>query len=72
MARDLNKLKEIQCGKITRKTFSRINEVKDMPYLVEVQSKSFKEFVFNGIREVFDDFSPVIDHADHFELYFLD
>ena len=72
MARDLNNLKEIKCGKVTRKTFARIDEVKEMPYLVEVQTDSFKEFIFNGIRQVFDDFSPITDHADHFELYFLD
>ncbi len=65
-------LPEIQCGKIKRKTFSKIKEAIDIPYLVEIQKDSYDSFIREGISEVFEDFSPITDYSDHFELYFLD
>ena len=69
MTRDLPKRKY---GKTERRTFSKIKEVIDMPYLIEIQRNSYDAFVKEGIDEVFEDFSPITDYSDHFELYFLD
>ncbi len=59
-------------GKTERKKFGKINEVIEIPDLVEIQKASYNTFINSGISEVFEDFSPVTDYADHFELYFLD
>ena len=69
MARNLP---EIECGKIKRKTFSRIKEAIELPYLVKIQKDSYDAFIREGIGEVLEDFSPITDYSDHFELYFLD
>ena len=65
-------LREIQSGKITRKTFSKINEAIELPYLVKIQKDSYDTFIKEGIGEVFEDYSPITDYSDHFELYFLE
>ena len=65
-------LPEIECGKIKRKTFSKINEAIELPYLVKIQKDSYDAFIREGISEVLEDFSPITDYSDHFELYFLD
>ena len=66
------KLSEIQSGKITRKTFSKIKEAIELPYLVKIQKDSYDAFIKEGISEVFEDFSPITDYSDRFELYFLE
>ena len=65
-------LPEIQCGKVTRKTFSKIKEAIELPYLVKIQKDSYEAFIKEGISEVLEDFSPITDYSDHFELYFLE
>ena len=65
-------LPEIQCGKVTRKTFSKIKEAIELPYLVKIQKDSYDAFIREGISEVLEDFSPITDYSDHFELYFLE
>ncbi len=69
MARNLP---EIVCGKVKRKTFSKIKEAIELPYLVKIQKDSYDAFLREGISEVLEDFSPITDYSDHFELYFLD
>ena len=59
-------------GKTERRKFGKINEVIDIPDLVEIQKASYRTFIEEGIGEVFEDFSPITDYSDHFELYFLD
>ncbi|MBR0190073.1 MAG: hypothetical protein IJQ23_06780, partial [Clostridia bacterium] len=66
------KLPEIECGKIRRKTFSKIKEAIELPYLVQIQKDSYDAFIREGISEVLEDFSPITDYSDHFELYFLE
>ena len=66
------KLPEIECGKIVRKTFSKIKEAIDLPYLVKIQKDSYDTFIREGISEVLEDFSPITDYSDHFEMYFLE
>ncbi len=59
-------------GKTERRKFGRIREVIDIPDLVEIQKDSYDTFIREGISEIFEDFSPITDFSDHFELYFLD
>ena len=61
-------LPEIECGKVTRKTFSKIKEAIELPYLVKIQKDSYDAFIREGISEVLEDFSPITDYSDHFEL----
>ncbi len=65
-------LPEIECGKVKRKTFSKIKEAIELPYLVKIQKDSYDAFIKEGISEVLDDYSPITDYSDHYELYFLD
>ncbi len=62
----------VKFGNVERRTFSKIKEVQPMPYLIEVQRDSYASFIEEGISEVFEDFSPITDYSDRFELYFLD
>ena len=59
-------------GKTERRRFGKIQEVIDIPDLVEIQKDSYRAFIEEGISEVFEDFSPITDHSDRFELYFLE
>ncbi len=63
---------EIQLGKNTRLSYSKINEVLEMPNLIEVQKKSYQWFLDEGLREVFHDISPIKDHSGHLALEFFD
>ena len=65
-------LPEIVSGKVTRKTFSKIKEAIELPYLVKIQKDSYDAFIKEGIGEVLEDFSPITDYSDRFEMYFLD
>ena len=59
-------------GKTERRKFGKINEVIDIPDLVEIQRSSYDTFMKEGIAEVFEDFMPITDYSDHYELYFLE
>lgn len=56
---------EVQMGTRKRMSFSRINEVLDMPDLIEVQKNSYKRFVEEDLREVLDDISPITDYTEN-------
>ena len=66
------KVKDVQHGKTTRKSFARINEILEMPNLIEVQKKSYQWFLDEGLREVFADTAPITDYTGNLELSFLD
>ncbi len=59
-------------GKNTRMTFARINEISEMPNLIDVQKDSYDWFMNEGLREVFTDVSPINDHSDNLSLEFYD
>ncbi len=59
-------------GKTERRKFGKINEAIDIPNLVEIQKESYDAFIGEGIADIFEDFSPITDFSDHFELYFLE
>ncbi|MCM1194573.1 MAG: DNA-directed RNA polymerase subunit beta [Firmicutes bacterium] len=65
-------VKTVKYGNHERKSFSKTREVLPLPNLIEVQKSSYKMFLDQGIREVFEDFSPIEDFAGHFRLEFLD
>ncbi len=65
------KTHKMQCGNTERVSFSKIKNIIDMPYLIEVQKGSYETFVKQGIREVFEDFSPIIDYSGKLKLEFL-
>ena len=59
-------------GKNLRATFSRNKEVLEMPNLIEIQKDSYKWFLTDGLKEAFDDISPIQDFAGHLSLEFVD
>jgi DNA-directed RNA polymerase subunit beta len=62
----------VQLGRTTRMSYSRIDEVLDMPNLIEVQKNSYKWFLEEGLREVFRDVSPIQDYTGNLVLEFPD
>ncbi|HPV01055.1 MAG TPA: DNA-directed RNA polymerase subunit beta [Clostridiales bacterium] len=62
----------VKLGRTTRMSFSRIDEVLDMPNLIEVQKNSYKWFLEEGLREVFRDVSPIQDYTGNLVLEFPD
>lgn len=64
--------KPIEVGRKERMTFSKINEVSVMPNLIDIQTKSYKWFLDEGLKEVFDDISPIKDYANNLVLEFID
>lgn len=65
-------VKPVTQGKTTRMSFSRINEVLQMPNLIEVQKNSYKQFLDEGLKEVFKDISSISDYQDNLVLDFID
>lgn len=59
-------------GKRTRMSFSRIDEVLDMPDLIEVQKNSYQRFLKEDLREVLNDVSPITDYVENLILEFVD
>ena len=65
-------VKEVQLGKNTRKSFAKINEILEMPNLIEVQKKSYQWFIEEGLREAFRDIAAITDYNGTLELTFVD
>ncbi len=65
-------VKPVQLGKNVRMSFSHINEVLDMPNLIEVQKKSYQWFLAEGLKEVFKDVSSITDFTGNLVLSFVD
>ncbi|MGO4928320.1 DNA-directed RNA polymerase subunit beta [Fundicoccus sp. Sow4_F4] len=58
--------------KAERRSYARIDEVLELPNLIEIQTDSYKWFLDEGIKVMFDDVSPIVDHSDNLELHFVD
>jgi len=67
-----NRIRPITNGKSSRMSYSRQKEVLEMPNLIEVQKNSYEWFLESGLKEVFDDISPIADYSGHFSLEFVD
>lgn len=65
-------VKLVTQGKTTRMSFSHIDEVLQMPNLIEVQKNSYQWFLDEGLKEVFKDVSPITDYQDNLVLDFID
>ena len=67
-----NRIRPITNGKSSRMSYSRQKEVLEMPNLIEVQKDSYQWFLDDGLKEVFDDISPITDFSGHLSLEFVD
>ncbi len=67
-----SKMRPVQTGKNVRLTFSQSKEVLGIPNLIEIQKDSYKWFLREGLKEAFDDISPIQDHGGHMSLEFVD
>ena len=67
-----NRLRPKNFGKNIRMSYSKQKEVLDMPNLIEVQKNSYKWFLDEGLKEVFEDISPITDYSGHLSLEFVD
>ena len=63
-------VKPVKLGKNTRMSFQKINEVLEMPNLIEIQKNSYQWFLDEGLKEVFDDVASITDHNDNLVLSF--
>jgi len=63
---------EVKNGKSTRMSFSKIKEALPVPDLIEIQKKSYNDLIEKGLKEVFEDISPISDYADNLKLEFID
>lgn len=64
--------KMVQFGRRQRRSYARINEVLELPNLIEVQQKSYQWFLEQGLREMFQDISPIEDFTGNLVLEFID
>ena len=62
----------VTIGKRTRMSFSKIKEIADVPHLIEIQVDSYEWFLKEGLKEVFDDISPIEDYTGNLILEFVD
>ena len=72
MSMEKNRIRKTAAGRNTRMTYARQKEVLDMPNLIEVQKNSYQWFLDEGLKEVFDDISPISDYSGHLSLEFVD
>jgi len=63
---------DVKSGKRKRRSYSRIHEILDIPDLIEMQKSSYKWFLEDGLREVFQDISPIKDFTQNLVLEFID
>ena len=67
-----NRIRPVKSDKSFRMSYSRQKEVLEMPNLIEVQKDSYKWFLDEGMKEVFDDISPIEDYSGKLSLEFVD
>ena len=67
-----NRIRPIANGKSFRMSYQRQKEVLEMPNLIEVQKDSYQWFLDEGLKEVFDDISPIEDYSGKLSLEFVD
>ena len=72
MSMEKNRIRPASSGKGIRMSYSRQKEVQEMPNLIEVQKDSYQWFLNEGLKEVFDDISPIADYSGHLSLEFVD
>ena len=66
-----NRIQPIKLGDVVRMSYSRIDEVLEMPNLLALQKDSYDWFIKEGLKEVFEDVSPIVDHSNNLILEFV-
>ncbi len=72
MSMEKNRIRPVASGKSMRMSYSRQKEVLSMPNLIEVQKDSYQWFLDEGLKEVFEDISPIADYGGQMSLEFID
>ena len=72
MSMEKNRIRPIKAGKGIRMSYARQKEVLEMPNLIEIQKDSYQWFLDEGLKEVFNDISPIEDYSEHLSLEFVD
>ena len=72
MSMEKNRIRPIAGTKVMRMSYSRQEEVLEMPNLIEVQKDSYQWFLDEGLKEVFDDISPIADYSGSLSLECVD
>ncbi len=72
MSMEQYRIRPVKSGKSVRMSYSRQKEVLEMPNLIEIQKDSYKWFLTDGLKEVFNDISPIEDFTEHLSLEFVD
>ena len=67
-----NRIRPMKSGKSSRMSYSRQKEVLQMPNLIEVQKDSYDWFLKSGLKEVFEDISPITDYSGKLSLELVD
>ena len=67
-----NRIRSVTTGKSMRMSYQRQKEVLEMPNLIEVQKDSYQWFLNEGLKEVFNDISPIADYGGKLSLEFID
>ena len=65
-----NRIRPVKSGRTFRMSYSKSNEVLEVPNLIAIQKDSYQWFLGDGLREVFDDISPIVDFSGNLELRF--
>ena len=68
----MKRIKPVKSGRGIRMSYAKQREVLEMPNLIEVQKNSYQWFLDSGLKEVFDDISPIADYSGHLSLEFTD
>ena len=72
MQQQMPTLKKIKCGKNERYSFAKLDEIAEMPNLLEIQKKPYAEFLEHGVYDILQEQSPITDYSGKAKLYFLD
>lgn len=67
-----NRIHPVKAGKSVRVSYARQKEILEMPNLIEVQKNSYQWFLDEGLKEVFNDISPITDYSGQLSLEFVD
>ncbi len=67
-----NRIHPVKIDNGVRMSYARQEEVLEMPNLIEVQKDSYQWFLDEGLKEIFDDISPITDYSDNLSLEFVD
>ena len=63
-----NRIRPVKSGRTFRMSYSKSNEVLEIPNLIAIQKDSYQWFLGDGLKEVFDDISPIVDFSGNLEL----